>query len=138
MPRKALFLPGLLFVFFCSLPAAALNTAPQKTFRYNAEGKRDPFIPLIINNQLAGGRASASAQGKPVLYGILWDPSGSSIALIDNLEAKTGDTVRGYRVKAIQKDSVVLEAEGQTVVLDIAFEIDKASATTQKEHPSSE
>ena len=139
MPRNcAPFFLSALFALIFSLPAIADETTPQKTFRYNAGGKRDPFAPLIINNQLAVGRPSGSAQGKPVLYGILWDPAGVSIALVDNLEAKVGDIVRGYRVKAIQKDAVILEAEGQTVVLDIAFETDKSGATTQKEHLPSE
>lgn len=139
MERKTtLFLLLLVSSHPCALPVYAAEGNPQKTFRYNADNKRDPFIPLIIDNRLVGANFSASGQGKPVLYGILWDPAGKSIALVDDTEAKVGDSVRGYRVIAIRKDAVVLEADGQTVELDIAFGSQPSGATTQKEHPSNE
>jgi hypothetical protein len=62
------------------------------------------------------------AASKPVLYGILWDPGGQSIALINDAEVKVGDAVSGYRVKEIRQDAVVLINGGVPVVLEIAFE----------------
>lgn len=118
--------------------AAAEEPAQQKGFRYNAGGRRDPFMPLILNNRLVGAGAGGGSRdlSQPVLRGILWDPSGRSIALIDELEAKVGDTVRGYRVAAIRRDEVVLESEdGQSVVLQIAFETPPSGTTTGGAHP---
>lgn len=110
--------------------------SPQ-SFRYDPAGKRDPFVPLIVNNRLASQSAGSfvSELGRPVLHGILWDPAGNSIALIDNFEARIGDQVQGYTIKDIKKDSVILEAEGKSVVLNIAFEEQFPASTTQKEHP---
>ena len=59
---------------------------------------------------------------KPVLYGILWDPGGNSIALINDGEVKVGDAVGEYLVKEIRHDAVVLENGGEPVVLRMAFD----------------
>ena len=117
---------------------AAAEEPSQKTgFRYDAAGRRDPFMPLVLNNRLVStGGGGSRDLSQPVLRGILWDPSGRSIALIDELEAKVGDTVRGYRVAAIRRDEVVLESEdGQSMVLQIAFETPSSGTTTGGEHP---
>ncbi len=117
--------------------SAAAGSAQKASFRYDAGGRRDPFVPLILNNRLLGsGTQHSGDPSKPVLRGILWDPHGQSIALIDDLEAKVGDAVREYRVRSITKDEVVLEGEGgQSVVLQIAFETQPSGTTMGGEHP---
>jgi hypothetical protein len=57
-----------------------------------------------------------------VLYGVLWDPGGKSIALINDGEARVGDVIGEYKVLEIRKDSVVLANGGEPVVLEIAYE----------------
>ena len=57
-----------------------------------------------------------------MLYGILWEPGGQSIALINDLETKVGDAVGGYQVKEIRRDAVVLVNGGEPVVLSISFD----------------
>ena len=67
--------------------------------------------------------ASSSLADKPVLYGILWDPNGHSLALINDTEAKVGDTINGYQVTEIRRDAVVLSVEGgEPVVLQLTFD----------------
>jgi len=93
-------------------------------FRYDAGGRRDPFIALIQDGRFA--RTSPIAQvdtSKPVLYGILWDPSGQSLALINDTEVTVGDTVSGYQVQEIREDAVVLTDDGDhPLVLRVSFE----------------
>ncbi|MBI4354347.1 MAG: hypothetical protein HY595_03840 [Candidatus Omnitrophica bacterium] len=67
-----------------------------------SDGPRDAFLPL--------------------LGGILWDPAGRSIALLNEKEAMVGDAVGGYRVVEIYEDYVVLEQEGRRITLKITFE----------------
>ena len=128
---------AMFVVWAVFMGTAVYGAENQKPFHYDAEGKRDPFVPLILNNRLAvdSGPDNAQSLGKPELHGILWDAAGHSIALIDNLEAKTGDTVQGYKVMAIRKDAVVLEANGQSVVLEIAFEAQPSSAPKGGDRP---
>ena len=128
---------GLMLVALAAGIASAADSAQKSSFRYDAGGRRDPFVPLILNNRLLGTDTLHSGDSsKPVLRGILWDPHGQSIALIDDLEAKVGDIVREYRVRSITKDEVVLEGDGgQSVVLQIAFETQPSGATKGGEHP---
>ena len=95
----------------------------QEPFRYDAKGRRDPFIALFREGRLVNPTASNLQADKPVLYGILWDPTGHSIALINDTEAKVGDTINGYQVTEIRRDAVVLSVEGgEPVVLQITFD----------------
>ena len=129
---------GWVIVVLGTSPMSAAEDPAQKSpFRYGAAGRRDPFVPLILNNRLLGaGDRHSGDSSKPVLRGILWDPRGQSIALIDDLEAKVGDAVREYHVRSITKDEVVLEGEGgQSVVLQIAFETQPSGTTMGGEHP---
>ena len=113
-------------------PAAAVTEpTPEgaERFRYNAKGRRDPFAPLVRDGRIVaistGGRTESSL---PVLYGVLWDPGGNSIALINDGEARVGDMVAEYRVVEIRKDAVVLANGGEPVVIAIAFETPPKSA----------
>ena len=104
---------------------AALATAPDEThtpFRYNAQGRRDPFMPLVRDGRLVSVQGMLVESSKPVLYGILWDPSGASLALINDAEVKVGDVIGSYRVSEIRKDAVVLMNGGSPVILQISFD----------------
>ena len=76
---------------------------------------RSPVIVAVST----GGRTESS---KPVLYGVLWDSGGNSIALINDGEARVGDMVGDYRVVEIREDAVVLANGGEPVVIRLAFE----------------
>jgi len=100
------------------------GAAPSaEPFRYDSGGRRDPFMPLVREGRLVGATQGARFDaGVPTLYGILWDPQGDSIALINDAEVKVGETIAGFRVKAIQRDAVVLDGGGEPVVLRITYE----------------
>ena len=101
-------------------PAKALEGVP---FRYDSGGRRDPFVPLVREGRLVAATPGARVEtSRPVLYGILWDAGGRSIALINDTEVMVGDTIGGYRVKEIRRDAVVLDNEGEPLVLQITFE----------------
>lgn len=103
---------------------AAESKKESKPFTYDARNRRDPFLPLVVNGRPVGWTPKSSSMdtSKPALYGILWDPGGASIALIDDGEYRIGETVNGYQVKEIREDAVVLENGGGPVVLTIAFD----------------
>lgn len=106
-------------------PAWAVEEASKKSsaFQYDSKGRRDPFTPLVREGKLVnvtpGTQISVT---RPVLYGILWDPGGQSLALLNDTEVKVGDTIGGYRVQEIRQDAVVLIGGGEPVVLQLAFE----------------
>lgn len=101
-------------------PAKALEGVP---FRYDSGGRRDPFVPLVREGRLVAATPGAYVgTSTPVLYGILWDAGGDSIAMINDTEVRVGDTIGGYQVKEIRQDAVVLGNEGEPLVLQITFE----------------
>ena len=102
-------------------------TEQDATFRYDPKGRRDPFVPLVRDGRFVGTTPETSREtSKPVLYGVVWDPEGHSIALMNDQEVKVGDLVGSYRVMDIRKDAVVLSDGGEPVVLRISFETPSA------------
>ena len=97
---------------------------PGLPFRYDSGSRRDPFMPLVKDGRLvAAGPGVRLEQSTPVLYGILWDPAGRSIALVNDTEVREGDRIGEYEVKEIQHDAVVLYNGGEEpLVLTIAFD----------------
>lgn len=104
----------------------ATGPAAAVPFTYDPKGHRDPFIPLVREGQIVtvpGSDMTAMALGVPVLYGILWDAGGNSIALINGTEVKVGGTIAGYKVMEIRKDAVVVSGgTGEPMVLQITFD----------------
>ena len=101
-------------------------------FHYDAGGHRDPLIPLVKDGRVINAMSGASFESsKPILYGVLWDPKGSSIALINDVEAKVGDLVGDSRVLEIRQDSVVLGNGGeQLTVLQMNVETPPAELSS--------
>ena len=104
--------------------AVEANAKESTAFQYEPGGHRDPFVPLVQE----GSRVGATVKGTPVepakliLYGVLWDPGGQSIALINDKEIRVGDLVADYQLLKIRQDSVVLGKGGEQMVLKITFE----------------
>ena len=125
----ALFLMPLLLAVLIMASARAggavgANVKEPEPFQYEPGGHRDPFVPLVQG----GSRVGATVKGtpvepaKPILYGVLWDPGGQSIALINDKELRVGDLVADYRLLKIRQNSVVLGKGGEQMVLKITFE----------------
>jgi type II secretory pathway component PulC len=89
-------------------------------FKYNAKGKRDPFIPLISES---GGYASDAYEASAVedirLEGILWDDAKGSIAIINGEITKEGDSMGSIKILKINKDSVIFDVGGESVKIDL-------------------
>jgi len=84
-----------------------------------AQGKCDPFTPLVRNGQLIPCEPS---QPVPKLTGILSDADGNSMALINDAWVRIGDVVDGYRVAEIHREAVVLAHNGAHVIIQISGE----------------
>jgi len=123
----------------CLLPfafclSAAAMAAAEEGWRYDAKGHCDPFFPLVQDGKAipcATNQSGPDVTGPLQLGGILWDPGGHSIALINGTEVKLGETVEGYQVSEIRQDAVVLTRDGQQpVVLQISYDEPEAHAPT--------
>lgn len=94
----------------------------REQFSYDPKGRRDPFSPLVQDGRILGVRGVAIETSKPTLHGILWDPGGNSIALINDVEVKVGEEVAGFTVEEIRRDAVVLSHGDQRMTLEIKFD----------------
>ena len=118
----------LVCAYLTFAPSTVLRGAeapPQPTkFQYDAHGRRDPFVALVRDGRIVSDApdAAGAASAAPVLYGIVWDPSGQSFALINDREVKVGETIAGYRVQEIRRDAVVLTGGAEPLVLQVFSE----------------
>ena len=92
----------------------------EEGFKYNAKGRRDPFIPLISES---GGYASDAYEASAVedirLEGIVWDDAKGSIAIINGEIAREGDSIGSIKILKINKDSVIFNAGGENVKVEL-------------------
>ena len=92
---------------------------------YDSQGKRDPFVALVHEGRFVGSGGtlmSASQSSDLQLVGILWDPGGRSIALINDAEVTVGEMVGDYQVVEIQQDAVTMTREGKSIILRLSFD----------------
>jgi len=119
MPRPLV--AALIAVAF-SAPAWAAEE-PSHASGYEPKDRRDPFVALVREGRFIGGADAGGADYSALsLAGIVWDPAGRSIALINDTEVKVGDSLGEYEVQEIRSDSVVLVREGKPLVLQMLFD----------------
>jgi hypothetical protein len=88
----------------------------QEVFKYDAQGKRDPFIPLVTSSGvlLKLDKDEKKAGVELIIEGIIYDKQGSSYAIVDANVVRVGDPVAdGYRVLKIEEDKVIFIKEGE-------------------------
>jgi len=78
-------------------------------FKYDAEGRRDPFIPLVTKEgKIAFGYGTIRSIEDMRLEGIVYDPGGDSIAVINGMVLKENDTIGNIKLIKIESDKVSL------------------------------
>lgn len=108
-------------IFLCSFVCA--QEQGGDSFIYDDKGKRDPFLPLVDE----GGRYLLDSElpysfGELKVTGILWDSEGKSSALINNKVVAIGESISGFMVKDISKDSVTVSKGGKEYIIRLSTE----------------
>ena len=101
----------------CNMQPATRNLAfasDDEQFVYDSQGNRDPFMPLLTKD----GRpittySKIDSIHDVIIEGILYDPQGASIVIINDMILKQADSTNGVTVKKIEKNSVVLSFKGE-------------------------
>lgn len=111
----------LLSVFLvCTLIAFGQE---EQSFIYDDKGKRDPFLPLVgKDGRFLLDTGLTYSFDELELSGILWDPQGKSSALINDQIVTRGESVYGFKIKTITKDSVIFSKEGKEYILKLSIE----------------
>ena len=96
-------------------------------FRYDSHGRRDPFLPPG-----AGGESGSS--GEVRLEGIVFDPKGGSMPIVNGQMVREGEMVNGLILKRLAENRAFFEREGEEleVVLNEDNELIKQYLEGQK------
>ncbi len=120
--RQAIF-SSIIIIIICFFAICA--QAKEGEFSYNSNDKRDPFSPLVSSDGriLFGARTAAAQPEQPemkmALEGVIWDPEGKSLAIINGTPVKEQERILGLQVLKIKKDSVILQKEGKVFVINL-------------------
>jgi len=101
---------------FCILIFAfCISTFAQEQFVYDAQGKRNPFIPLLTpeGRFLKLDREEAAANGDLTIEGIIYDKKGRSFAIVAGSVVGVGDSVGDYQVLKVEETRVIFIKNGE-------------------------
>ncbi|MCX5703294.1 MAG: hypothetical protein NT066_02215 [Candidatus Omnitrophica bacterium] len=119
LPRSGIPLCGKsvkLLVFSLTFAFCALGFLPsfaQEQFVYDAQGKRNPFIPLLTPDGRFLNLEQTSAPEGLSLEGITYDKYGRSYAVVNGAVVAVGDTVGDYQVLKVEQSRVIFIKDGE-------------------------
>ena len=100
---------AFLFLLFLPFGATPLSASQDGGFVYDAKGRRDPFVPLVSGAaKVTAGLENIQIIDDVILEGIVWDPQGGSIAILNGVIMKESDRVGIVTIKRIDQKSVTL------------------------------
>jgi hypothetical protein len=123
MPRNKLVIIYICAVLSLSLLVLPLSLPAQELARYDAQGRRDPFIPLVTaEGRLLKLETKSSSSSSLNLEGIIYDSNDLSYAIVNGEVIKVGDEVSGYDVLKIEKNKVILIKDSQPIEIELKEE----------------
>jgi len=105
-----------LMIVLVLLSMVGASLAAERPILYERSGQRDPMVPLIDAEGVIFKRARVTDF---MIEGIIYDPQGGSVVLIDGNVYRAGDHFNGSNIIQILKDRIILagEEEEKTVWL---------------------
>lgn len=103
----------------CGVAGIAAAEAPSYT--YTPEGRRDPFIPLV---SASGYLMSVEEDEKSTLRleGIMFDPRGESMAIINGELRKVGEKIGDAVISRIEPNRIVVIKDNENVEMELRRE----------------
>jgi hypothetical protein len=122
LPKKAV---GLLTADPEHLVRVARVARALSKAYYTGGDARDPMSPLVREATTPRAEPKTPGAGEEAielplmsLYGIIWDPK-TPIAMIDGMDLRVGDRIKGARIIEIGIDRVVLSYRSKRFVLTV-------------------
>ena len=113
----------LLFaIFLLGVTSAAWAQNEEKPFVYDSHGRRDPFWRLVSPSGAVLNYDSDLQLSDMALDGIISDPSGKNLAIINSVIVKIDDKIGLYVVSEVDQDKVILTKDGEIFVLKLKKE----------------
>jgi hypothetical protein len=108
---------GGLVLIICLFSSSVM----AESVRYDRGDRRDPFIPLIGPEGVVDAKKFNAADVN--IEGIIYDPRGESMVLINGEFYKEGDSVKNASVISIFQDRVILGQSDEQKTIWIREEI---------------
>jgi len=107
--KLAIGLAGVVFV---------AQAVAEEQYAYNFEGRRDPFVPLItpagyLINQEPETNAALRVEG------IMYDPKGDSMAIINGELVREGETIGDAVVSVIEPNKVTVIKANEKMEIEL-------------------
>ncbi len=124
MQNKNLWILLAVIIVLSPLASYAGNSTSGKDapFIYDDHGKRDPFWKLIGARGSIVNYDNDIQASDMVLEGIMAEPGGESVAIINGNIIKVGDKLGLFVVKEIQANVVILEKGQENIKLQLKKE----------------
>lgn len=120
---KSVFLKKGAAIFFIVLVTGLTAYAAKGDFVYNSKGNRDPFTPLVTEEGIyIGSRQGGDLAEEIMLEGIVWDPAGESMAIVNGTVVKEGDNFLNLKVLKIKKEEVIFLKGDRELIINLATE----------------
>src|SRR3989339_323401 len=117
-----------IIIYLCAatfLPKTYLAAEPEqrKVFVYEAQDRRDPFLPLVSpDGRVLEPQIVKGSEGRPQIEGIIYDAGGSSYAVVSGEVIKVGDTIGGYQVLEIHPEKAIFLKGSERLEIELKKE----------------
>lgn len=92
-------------------------------FAYDAHEKRNPFLPLVSQDgRILEPQVSRKRDGEIYLEGVIYDPGGSSYAVINGEIVRPGESTGAYQLIRIGPQKILLSKEGKELEVELRRE----------------
>ncbi len=120
------------YAFFIVLMLCLSVCAPEGTyaaqgdFVYNSKGNRDPFVSLVTKEGVLIGAWQTSDldldDQEVLLEGIIWDPQGESLAIVNGVVVKEGDRFLNLKILEIKQKGIKLLKGNEELIINLITE----------------
>lgn len=108
---------------FLSKVSLAAEPEQRKIFVYDAQDKRDPFLPLVSSDgRVLEPQIVKGSEGRPQIEGIIYEAGGSSYAVVNAEVVRAGDTIGGYQVLEIHPEKIVFLKGSERLEIELKKE----------------
>lgn len=121
MRRSFAIIIAVVFIFASAyLYAEEEASEEEASFVYRAEGRNDPFLPLVSKDgKLTVTYGVINSINDVILEGILYDPAGESVVVLNDIILKENDQVGRIKVKRIENNYVILIYENEEYTIKL-------------------
>ncbi len=120
--KKYLFIFTLFVLGTGMMLFVCFSDAEETAFSYSDNGRRDPFWPLVSPSGAVLVYGENIDFADMTLEGIIYDPRGERLAIVNGKIVKASDNVGGFAVISVEEERVVLQKDGKEFILQLKKE----------------